>query len=104
MNLKFFDITELDQKTPESAIKSENSDTSGILVSKYLNIHVEKIESLKKMNCGIPQEGVTIYLWTLNSFNAFTFIPYIIDQTGKIIELIISTYSINVRIINALTL
>jgi hypothetical protein len=38
----------------------------------------------------------------MKSFNAFTFIPYIIKAAGIIDELHIATYSISIRIVDAL--
>ena len=51
----------------------------------------------------MPAPGEIVFLWTCNSFNAFTFIPYVIKYSGMIEELSISTYSINTRIVESLT-
>ena len=75
---------------------------SGILVEQFLHMHGQRIESIKNLLGRIPQEGEVFFLWTVNSFNAFTFIPYILKECGIIEELILSTYSINIRIIDAL--
>ena len=75
---------------------------SGILVEQFLLMHGQRIESIKKLLGRIPLEGEVFFLWTVNSFNAFTFIPYILKECGIIEELILSTYSINIRIIDAL--
>jgi hypothetical protein len=97
MSNRFFSIEDLDKKT---VIK--NPDKSGSMVEKFLQIHGEKIESIKQLTGRIPEENEIFFLWTVNSFNAFTFIPFIIKEAGTIFELIISTYSINLRIIEAL--
>ena len=50
----------------------------------------------------IPGENEITFLWTLKSFNAFTFIPFCIARFGKIDELYLSTYTISRRISDAL--
>ncbi len=81
---------------------SEQEDKSGVMVDQFLQMHGERIESIKNLLGRIPGNGEIFFLWTLNSFNAFTFIPYVIKECGIIEELILSTYSINIRIIDAL--
>ena len=77
-------------------------DKSGILVEKFLYIHYQRIKSLKDLCGRLPVEMEMIHLWTIKSFTAFTFIPYIIKYSGPIEEIYISTYSINIRVIDAL--
>jgi hypothetical protein len=93
--MAFFDLDELNVESAPSA-------GSGILKDKFLDVHLAKVESIKDLNGRLPGEGEIFFLWTLNSFNAFTFIPYMIKSNGNIEELIISTYSISTRILNAL--
>ncbi len=91
-----FDVSEItvDSLTPE--------EKSGAIAVQFLKLHGERIESIKHLSNRFPRDGEAVCLWTVNSFNAFTFIPYIIKECGIIEELIISTYSINIRIIDAL--
>ena len=98
MKNKFFEIGELGPQ-PADQVPEEKS---GILVEKFMQVHVARIESIKKLSNRIPKEGEIYFLWTVNSFNAFTFVPFILKEFGIIEELIISTYSINIRIIDAL--
>lgn len=51
----------------------------------------------------LPEQQEAFFIWTVNGFNAFTFIPYILSTSGKISELVISTYSINIKIIDSLS-
>ena len=95
---KFFNIDDLQQQTEATG----KPDKSGILVEKFLQLHERRIESIKDLAGRIPIENEIFFLWTVNSFNAFTFIPYIIKECGVIEELVIATYSINIRIINSL--
>ena len=74
---------------------------SDILREKFLNIHEQKIKSIKDLHGSFPDENEIFFLWTVNSFNAFTFIPYIIKYCQQIEHLIISTYSINTRIVDS---
>lgn len=92
-----FKLSELHEKP--IAIKK---DDSKVCVVKYLNKHITKVESIKQLLGKYPDKGEIFFLWTLNSFNAFTFIVYIIKHVGVIEELTISTYSINERILTSL--
>jgi len=100
VNRKLFDIAELDDPELDQAPVPDAK--AGIIIEKFLQVHNEKIENIKQLAGRIPGEGEIFFLWTLNSFNAFTFIPFIIKEAGIIEELILATYSINIRIIDAL--
>lgn len=91
-----FDIAELSVDTLQP------EDKSGAMAEQFLQIHGERVESIKNLSGRIPQDGEVFFLWTVNSFNAFTFIPFIFKECGFIEELILATYSINIRIIDAL--
>lgn len=86
----------------DDLITGEEPDKSGMMAETFLKIHGERIESIRNIAPRFPREGEIFFLWTVNSFNAFTFIPYIIKYSGVVEELILSTYSINIRIIDAL--
>lgn len=43
-----------------------------------------------------------MFLWSLHSFNAFTFVPYLLKEHGQIQHLSMSTYTVNQRIADAL--
>ncbi len=96
MDNKFFDQQELEliQATPK--------EKSGSLVEAFTTIHCQKVNSIKAIVGNIPIPGSIYFLWTVKSFNAFTFIPYIIKECGPIQEIVLSTYSINIRIVNSL--
>lgn len=76
---------------------------SGILKDNFFDSHLAKVESLKQLSGRLPKEGEIYFLWTVNSFNAFTFIPFMVKEHGVINELILSTYSMSSRILNSLT-
>lgn len=75
--------------------------TSGSYVSKYLAAHYQKIANLEKDLKRLPEKEEFFFLQSDNSFNAFTFIPWICNKT-TIKHLYATTYSINKRVITAL--
>jgi hypothetical protein len=81
----------------------EPGDKSEILRDSFLHQHEKKVRTLKELMGSLPGPDEFIALWTLKSFNAFTFIPYLIRELEKIDYLVISTYTINRRIIDSLT-
>lgn len=90
-----FSLSELNTKIPEQQ-------KSAALSEKFTNTHIYKVESIKQLVGKPPGKDNVYFLWTLQSFNAFTFIPFVFNTTGVIQELYLSTYSINRRIIDAL--
>lgn len=95
---KLFDLGELRKNQPIEI----KQDKSAVLRDKFLELHSRRVESLKQLVGKLPVENEMIALWTMKSFNAFTFIPYLIKEMGKIDRLVMSTYSINRRIIDSL--
>lgn len=103
---KFFDIKDVmakpNPKGEESHLSTKESNSKALRV-KFDELHERKIASLK-MLCGyLPEEGEIIFLETTNSFNAFTFIVYLLKHAGRIEELLIKTYSINRRILDSMS-
>jgi hypothetical protein len=92
---KFFELEDLKKRAAENS-KSE------ILRYRFITAHEHKVETIKQLAGNLPGDGEIFFIWTDNSFNAFTFIPYIIKQCGIIEKLVISTYSINARIVDSL--
>jgi hypothetical protein len=100
MKNKFFELSDLDKRSED--LEPEPDSKSGILAEQFLEIHDRRVETVKHLTGKIPRDGEIFFLWTVNSFNAFTFIPFLIKECGAIDELILATYSINIRIIDAL--
>jgi len=103
---RFFDIKELtakpDMKGEESGLNTRESNSKSLRV-RFDTMHEQKVSTLK-MLCGrLPEENEVFFLETKNSFNAFTFIVYLIKHAGRIEELLIKTYSINGRILDSLS-
>lgn len=93
--MRLFSLSEL-ERIPEP---TASGDRSEVLRTKFLRKHEAKIESLKKLLGQTPEPGEAVFLFTLKSFNAFTFIVYVIKHVGVIEELCLSTYSLNERIL-----
>jgi len=93
MKNKFFDISGKQQ--------AEEQKVSSVFKSKYINKHFQKIAYLHKDLLRLPTDEEFFFLQTDNSFNAFTFIPFI-AQHQSIEHLQICTYSISRRVIDAL--
>jgi hypothetical protein len=92
---KYFDLNELNNKPAPAASDNE------ILRDRFILSHEKRIEGLRDLCGALPQPGDIFFLWTLNSFNAFTFIPYLIRQQKFIDELFVTTYAINQRIVDS---
>ncbi|SEJ15969.1 hypothetical protein SAMN05192553_102684 [Cyclobacterium xiamenense] len=96
--MKLFDLKEIAPRQ-ESVGKEDKAE---IHRARFENKHLAKIASLKNLMGKLPEPGEAFFLYTLKSFNAFTFITYIIKHCGEIEELTFSTYSINERILSSL--
>lgn len=88
--------------TPSVAAPELKTDTkSSELSIRFWNMHTERIASLKKL-INIPVPNECTFLWTMNSFNAFTFVPFCLSHYGHIDEIYLSTYTVSRRIADAL--
>lgn len=96
--MKLFSLSEISAQEKYE----KPGDRSEVLRMKFLRKHESKIESLKNLLGQTPESGEAIFLYTLKSFNAFTFIVYVIKHVGVIEELCLSTYSLNERILNSM--
>lgn len=89
------------QKETEHIVLSNNNKAEARSI-KFLAEHYQRIESLKQLLGKVPEAGQVWFLWSLNSFNAFTFVPYLLTAHGAIEHLSMSTYTVNMRIADAL--
>ena len=92
---RFFDIKE------RKSGPSPQEDPQRHFKSKYLLAHFENVNNLEKNLTRLPSPEEFFFLQTNNSFNAFTFIPYVC-KTVKVRRLFASTYSISRKVITAL--
>ena len=74
---------------------------NGSFLSKYLLAHYAKIKHLEKDLGRLPERDEFFFLQTDGQWNAFTFLPYLL-QSFQIQELHACTYSISKRTIEAL--
>lgn len=96
---KLFDLEEISKARSVSAGATSGPHKDAQLALRFLNEHYERIESVKALVNRPPAPGETYFLFTEKSFNAFTFVPYLVKERGHIDELVLSTYSINKRIL-----
>lgn len=86
---------------PDEPVPDETTTKSDQLVAKFWEMHVQRVENLKKL-ITLPDPESCCFLWTINAFNAFTFIPYCISHFGFIDHLALSTYTISMKVADAL--
>lgn len=96
------DFNVLDLFRERAKEQERPADQSEARVLKFQKMHLERINNIKQLAGRLPEAGEIMFLWTLNSFNAFTFIVYTIKHCGPIDELTFSTYSLNERIFASL--
>lgn len=96
--MALFDLNKIKEAQPVSA-DEQATDKDAKLSMRFLADHYKRVESVKALVGQPPEQGECLFLWTEKSFNAFTFVPYLIKERGHIDELTLSTYSINKRIL-----
>jgi hypothetical protein len=74
----------------------------GNSLSLYLNAHYQKVAAVRADMGRLPDEDEFFFLQSDNSYNAFTFIPFALENQNAR-HLYCTTYSINKRVIHALT-
>lgn len=94
-----FDITDLQ---PNNGIPTEVPGRDASLTYKFLAFHHQKIGKLKELAGKLPIWDEGLFCGPDRSFNAFTFIPYIIEHEGVIQELVITSYSVSIDVLNAI--
>lgn len=82
-------------------LRREMTDSS-LLSQRFESLLTFKLDNLRDLCGRLPEDHEIFFIETKKSFSAFTFIIYLIRQTGHIDRLYIATYSTNERIINAL--
>jgi len=95
---KFFDL-----KSIKVDALPVQTDKSRAAIQQFTAKHDIKVNNVDALLIGPPQHEDVYFLWTVNSFNAYTFIPWLISHHKVIDEIIISTYSINKKVIDSLT-
>jgi len=100
-----FDLNSVPQRAPRESSRGNTSDQSHAqsvaLSLRYLKSHHKKINNIRELIQGPPEPGQLIFLSTVKSFNAFTFIPYLLQYHPQIDELYLSTFAINQRVLSS---
>ncbi|MGI0106731.1 hypothetical protein [Salinimicrobium sp. WS361] len=91
---RFFDLSAIKDPTPVE-------DPERHYKSKFLLAHFENVNKLEGNLKRLPSEEEFFFLQTNNSFNAFTFIPFVCKYV-TVRRLFASTYSISRKVIEAL--
>lgn len=91
---RYFDISALKDPSPAK-------DPHRHFESKYLLAHFENVNRLEGQLKRLPTAEEFFFLQTNNSFNAFTFLPFVCKYV-KVRRLYASTYSISRKVITAL--
>ena len=68
----------------------------------FYHKHCRRVQTIRDLVAGPPRPGEMYFLSTVKSFNAFTFVPYLLQHREVIEELTISTFNINLRVLNSL--
>ncbi len=95
--MTLFKLSEIQQK---EEVPIDDRDKR--LALKFQQMHFNKVESVKNLLGALPEENEIFFLETTKSFNAFTFIVYLIKHVGPIQDLFVATYGLNSRIVNSL--
>jgi len=90
--MKYFSLDELNKERNNARLYS----------ARFERLHFFRIRNLKDLCGRLPEEEEVFFIETTKSFNAFTFIVYLIRHAGCVENLFIATYSINDRIISSL--
>lgn len=98
--MSLFTIDELLPKFKTAEQETAGKDAS--LSASFLAFHQRKISNVKQLAGKLPNWNEGLFLWTDRSFNAFTFIPFVIAEEGAIQELVVTTYSISIEILDSL--
>jgi hypothetical protein len=92
MNL--FTLNDLSVSASDEAA-SERSGKQDILRGQLPLAYCITVDNLKDLCGRLPEPGDIYYLWSLKSFNAFSFIRYVLSEVSYASEVILSSYNIS---------
>lgn len=90
--MRYFSLSDLERDRNNARLYS----------ARFERLHFFRIRNLKDLCGRLPEEEELFFIETTKSFNAFTFIVYLIRHAGTIDKIFVATYSINDRIISSL--
>ena len=96
-----FSFDDIAPKKSDEAVNS-NEQKQDVLVQRYLSLHSVAINNVNELAGRLPRSGELFFIWSLKSFNTFTFIQYIIDKRSVINSLFISSYNMGKVVFMAL--
>jgi len=99
MNEPLFKMSDITK--PDAAVNSEDKKQEAMM-KRFILKHSQALNNVAELCGKLPDHGEFFALWSLRSFNTFTFIQYFIDQRGSIDDLIITTYNMSRLVIGAL--
>jgi hypothetical protein len=91
--MMLFSFDDLEQRESDEHASEEQGKQS-IRKQKLEQYETITLHNLQELTGKLPGSDEIYFIWTLKSFNAFTFIKYVINTHGKIDALIMSTYNI----------
>jgi hypothetical protein len=99
--MALFEFGDIKQRKSDETIDKTDK-KQDVLIQKYLQSHYQAIDNVKELAGRFPGKEEIFFIWTMKSFNAFTFIQYVILEKKEIDEMVISSYNIGKMIILAL--
>lgn len=99
MNELPFRLSDFKKNASGVAVEEKHHDA---MMKRFAQRHSQALNNVQELCGKLPEYAEFYALWTLKSFNAFTFIQYFIAERGKIDELIITTYNMSRLVIGAL--
>ncbi|PKP02076.1 MAG: hypothetical protein CVU11_13290 [Bacteroidetes bacterium HGW-Bacteroidetes-6] len=94
-----FTMSDFDKKSSGVGVEDKHHDA---MMKRFIQRHNKALNNVQELCGKLPEHSEFFALWTLKSFNAFTFIQYFIAERGKIDELTITTYNMSRLVIGAL--
>lgn len=99
--MSLFEFDDIKSQQADEAVSKQEKKQS-ILVKNYLSLHTVALNNINDLNGRLPQKNELYFIWTLRSFNTFTFLQYIISKNERIEELVLSSYNMGRVVIMAL--
>ena len=99
--MALFSFDDIKAKQRDEAVSKQDKKQS-VLVEKYLSLHTIALNNINDLAGRLPADKELFFIWTLRSFNTFTFLQYIISKSERIDDLVISSYNMGRVVIMAL--
>lgn len=97
-----FDLKELTAKKQSDEAVNQQQNKQSAEVERYLRLHTDALNNINELKGRLPYKDEFFFIWTLKSFNTFTFIQYLINNCGNIDHLTITSYNMSRVVISAI--